>query len=247
MESVNIYKGYGQVSPLDMEDQHHHLPVHKPQPPPHRNPKRSTTIAILAVSAFLITLVVAITLAVVFGVSRSSHPRSQPHNQNSAESIRLVCNVTRYPDSCFASISAIDASPNPDPELILKLSVQVCLKQVVASLNISSSDSDRSEAMKECGELYEEARSQISDALEAIGGDGNVRLTEDVVNDVQTWLSAALTDQETCLDGLEEMKESVKLEELKVNGQKLKEYLSNSLAIVANIHPLLHKFGLQLH
>ncbi|CAM8981327.1 unnamed protein product [Rhodiola kirilowii] len=174
MESVNIYKGYGQVSPLDMEDQHHHLPVHKPQPPPHRNPKRSTTIAILAVSAFLITLVVAITLAVVFGVSRSSHPRtrSQPHNQNSAESIRLVCNVTRYPDSCFASISAIDASPNPDPELILKLSVQVCLKQVVASLNISSSDSDRSEAMKECGELYEEARSRISDALKREGGDG---------------------------------------------------------------------------
>uniref|UniRef100_A0A7N0U1R8 pectinesterase n=1 Tax=Kalanchoe fedtschenkoi TaxID=63787 RepID=A0A7N0U1R8_KALFE len=232
MESVNIYKGYGKVVPLDMDD---HLPIHKQQQQQQqRNPSRS---AILAASALCITILVGISLAVVFGVShRASHPR----NTSSADAIRLVCNVTRYPDSCFAAISSLDASPGPDPERILNLSVRACSAQAAACRSVASGSG---EAVRECADLYGDAVSRIGDALEAMGGG----LTEGKISDVQTWLSAALTDQETCLDGLEEMKESASLEELKVNADKLKEYVSNSLAIVANIHPLLQKFGQKLH
>uniref|UniRef100_A0A7N0TWY1 Pectinesterase inhibitor domain-containing protein n=1 Tax=Kalanchoe fedtschenkoi TaxID=63787 RepID=A0A7N0TWY1_KALFE len=240
MESVNIYKGYGKVVPLDMEDQHHQqqLPIHKQQPITIPNPRRSSTAAILAVSALSITLIAVITLAAVFGAS-STHPRAAAP----PDPIRLVCNVTRYPDSCFAAIAALDASPDPDPELLLRLSVRACSAQAAACRNVSGGG----EAVQECLGLYDDAASRIGDAMEAMGGDGKVRLTEDRISDVQTWLSAALTDQETCLDGLEEMKESADLEEFKVNAGKFKEYVSNSLAIVANIHALLQQFGLQLH
>ncbi|KAK3195848.1 hypothetical protein Dsin_027158 [Dipteronia sinensis] len=34
---------------------------------------------------------------------------------------------------------------------------------------------------------------------------GEKMLTESKVNDIQTWISAAMINQETCLDGLEEM------------------------------------------
>ena len=66
-------------------------------------------------------------------------------------------------------------------------------------------------------------------------------LTEENVGDLKTWIRGAMTNLETCVDGLEEMGSTV-LDEVKAKVQKSKEYLSNSLAILANIQTVLEKF-----
>lgn len=77
-------------------------------------------------------------------------------------------------------------------------------------------------------------------------GPGKKMMTESKIEDMRTWLSSAITDQETCLDGLEEMNSSV-VEEVKNTMQPSKEFTSNSLAILANIKVLLQNFNLTMH
>lgn len=75
---------------------------------------------------------------------------------------------------------------------------------------------------------------------------GEKALTKVKINNIQTWVSAAMTDQETCLDGLEEMGSAI-LDEVRAKLQRSKELMSNSLAIVAHMKDLLDKFEMDMH
>jgi hypothetical protein len=55
-----------------------------------------------------------------------------------------------------------------------------------------------------------------------------------------------MTDQDTCIDGLEEMGSKF-LDEIKAKIERSKEFLSISLAIIAKMQALLEKFDLKMH
>ncbi|CAN0903539.1 Pectinesterase 1 [Linum grandiflorum] len=71
-------------------------------------------------------------------------------------------------------------------------------------------------------------------------------LTEEKIADMKTWISAAMTDEETCRDGMEEMGATV-AEGMKAEMEDCTEMMSNSLAILANLPSLLQIFRLRFH
>jgi len=110
------------------------------------------------------------------------------------------------------------------------------------------SNSNQGAAFADCRSQIEDAVSRLNDsvvAMEVCSG-GEKALTETKISDLRTWISAAMTDQETCLDGLEETG-STALDEVKTKMKKSQEYTSNCLAILANIHTLLRNFNMPLH
>ncbi|CAL1407135.1 unnamed protein product [Linum trigynum] len=66
------------------------------------------------------------------------------------------------------------------------------------------------------------------------------------MDDLKTWINAAMTDEETCVDGLEEMGAKVP-EGVKAKIEDCKQLLTNGLAILANMPSLLRHFHLQMH
>ena len=86
-------------------------------------------------------------------------------------------------------------------------------------------------AYEDCLELLEDSVDALDRALTSVaGGDGGGGSGQDVV----TWLSAALTNQETCGDGFEEGGPSISGSVKSQMGEKLKdlaELVSNCLAI----------------
>ena len=96
--------------------------------------------------------------------------------------------------------------------------------------------------------LFDDALSRLNDSVSAmkVGSGKELVLTKEKISDIQTWISAAMTDQDTCNDGLEEMGSTV-ADKVKSQVQSCKESISNSLAIVANMQNLLQKFGLTMH
>ncbi|KHN21863.1 Pectinesterase 3 [Glycine soja] len=170
MDSLKMFKGYGKV-----EHEQHHLEDHcNPKPKPKFSKPFIATISIFAI--LFLTLTFAFALASIL-----HHTKSQQQLLiNLVESIRFVCNVTRFPSACLPAIPP--------------------------SANIANR-----------------------------------------ISDVQTWASMAMTDQETCLDGLEEVGDVATMEEMKKIMKRANEYTSNSLAIVANIHNLLQRFYMALH
>lgn len=109
-----------------------------------------------------------------------------------------------------------------------------------------SNEANTVSALSDCEKLFDDAVSQLNNSVASVADGSEKVLTEATIADVNTWISAAMTDQDTCLDGLEEMQSSV-LSEVKSKVQMSKECMSNSLAILANMRSLLGKFGQTQH
>jgi pectinesterase inhibitor-like protein len=244
MDSINLVKGYGKVHDLELQDQS-----------PNPNTKKYTTKqkSLLTAVSILAIFLMSLTLGSLFGLLVHEYTTEPPESpsSNSADSIiiKAVCNVTRYPDSCFSTITSLSSSSSPkptDPEAIFKLSIRVSIAEL-SNFKTIISNSNEAGALGDCQTQIEDALSRLNDSVVAMEvGPGEKVLTESKIKDLQTWISAAMTDQETCLDGLEEMG-STALDEVKTKMQRSKEYISNCLAILANIHTLLHNFHMSLH
>ncbi|XWS37459.1 hypothetical protein CRYUN_Cryun19dG0044700 [Craigia yunnanensis] len=240
MESVNFFNGYDEVSHL--ENQSHHQ----------RITERPVSAAITIIVILLFTLVIGLTLAPLMLETIKEHTDTDSSSLSSisVDSIRTICNVTQYPGSCFTALSSLNASTKPDPETIFNLSLQVAITHLS---NLSSSfkslnDLQSQPALTDCMTLFDDALSRFNDSVSVMkGGSGKeLVLTKEKISNIQTWISAAMSDQETCNDGLEEMGSTV-ADEVKSQVQSCKESISYSLAIVANMQNLLQKFGLTMH
>ncbi|XP_044486249.1 putative pectinesterase/pectinesterase inhibitor 26 [Mangifera indica] len=242
MDSINFVKGYNKVN-------HPHGHGHDNQSPRKR---RTISAVIGTVSAISAILIIGFMVAVIMRHESSTNtrpPASPSLSLNSTASIKTVCSVTKYPDSCFTSISSLNLSNNSDPEIIFKLSLQVSIKELsnLTSFLKSLNGVHSEPALQDCMSQFEDALTRLNDTVSEMEvGSGEKMLMERKISDMQTWISGAMTDEDTCLDGLEEMGSKV-FDEMKTKMQKSKELLSNSLAIIANIQTLLQKVGLTMH
>ncbi|GFP99368.1 pectinesterase 3 [Phtheirospermum japonicum] len=237
MESINFIKGYGKVNPSE----------NHPNPPPNHHHRRRRTIIIALSLAVFLTLIIASLVAVLIcdSATESEQSESSQLASNSADSLKTVCAVTRYPDSCFFSISPLNSPPSNNPLRFFNMSLHASMLEI-SNLKNRLAEPKTESAMKDCAELFDDAASQLGRSAESICvGRGEKVLTEMRISDLQTWISAAMTDQETCLDGLTEMG-STALGEFRVKVQRSQEYLSNTLAILNNIPSLFKKFGLTM-
>jgi hypothetical protein len=72
------------------------------------------------------------------------------------------------------------------------------------------------------------------------------------MDDLKTWISTTITDQETCLDALQELNvtehfNQALVDHVKAAMENSTEFVSNSLAIVAKILGLLSDFNIPIH
>lgn len=232
MDSINFVKGYGKVTvnPNNLENQ--------TQNPSH---KRRRLIAISAL--LVVSLAIGLVIGALSHESATESPELPLLASNSANStIRTICNFTRFPDACVSSMTAANNPPESDPKALLKLSVEVAIAETSKLSSALESMNSGDAATRDCRDLVEEALSRLNDSAVAIAvgpGKGD-DLTAEKMKDLQTWIGTAATDEETCLDGLEETGSAV-FDEVKAKMDKSKEYISNALAIVANFHAILDK------
>ncbi|KAK8942208.1 Pectinesterase 3 [Platanthera guangdongensis] len=233
MDSLKIFKGYGKVDPAD-----------------HREFRRKTRNRFVLLGVACILLVAIITgVAISVSVNKhrtgdSSSSRQSPVSTSSF--IRAVCSITRYPDSCFASLSS--AAPNStaiaiDPAAILfQLSLSVASRSIsnvsafLSTLNIPVTDNRLRAAVRDCKELLNDAVDRLNDSIAIISAakPGEKILSASKISDLRTWLSTTITDQETCLDGFEGTNGGFR-EKLEAAMMNSKQFASNSLAIVTRI------------
>ncbi|XP_071694426.1 pectinesterase 1-like [Rutidosis leptorrhynchoides] len=245
-ESVNFVKGYGKIDPTDE--------VFTAVPRESPTPKRRTTVAVIVTLLLFAVIIGAILTTGVIHTRHTKPSESNSQSSKSSQSIKAVCAVTQHPDSCFTDVSTIDSGNFIDPEMIFNLTLQLAITELV---NISSlpktlisqtTDLRSGSALRDCVSLFDDAVSQLSQSIETMSGGvkNEALLTKEKVADLNTWISAAMTDQQTCVDGLEEMR-STAVDEVKLKIQKSSDYMSNSLAILDNLEKILAEFGLHLH
>ncbi|KFK38796.1 hypothetical protein AALP_AA3G161400 [Arabis alpina] len=226
--------------------------------------KRKRLISVAAISVvILIAIIIASVVSVVIHNRKHHSPNPTPSlipELTPAASLRTVCSVTHYPTSCFSSISKIPSSNTTDPEILFRLSLKVVVNELASisdlpkKLSDSTNDQRIKSAISVCVDLMEDAIDRVNDTVSAMEiGDGNKILNASKIDDLKTWLSAALTDYETCFDALDEFSVN-KTDSTTATTINLKsamrnsiEFTSNSLAIVAKVLSMLSDFGIPIH
>lgn len=224
----------------------------QPDPGPNPNPRPSTRCGIAAIlaaiSLILLTLAAAtVTLAVV----RAKRAGQGPVHMKPTKAIVRVCRLTQYPTLCVESLVGFPGATLATEQELVHIAMNVSLGKFSEALDSSSemmieTDSDvvrnntemdslEKAAFEDCVELLDHSVELIAHSLVTVREkDAGGIFNPDVGSrdDVLTWLSAAVTNQDTCTDGLDSASGPIK-DHMAHTLQDLSELVSNSLSIYA--------------
>lgn len=138
--------------------------------------------------------------------THSTQPSERPYQE---EFIRTSCSSTTYPRLCFSSLVKHAELIQTNRVVLTGTALNVTLASAKATSAAMSTLSKRSGlkprevvAMKDCVEELSDAVDELRRSIVEMGHlrTWNFELT---MSDVQTWVSAALTDESTCTDGFQ--------------------------------------------
>ncbi|KAL0371455.1 UNVERIFIED_CONTAM: Pectinesterase inhibitor 6 [Sesamum angustifolium] len=138
--------------------------------------------------------------------------RASP-NPNGDGYVQDACSVTRYPDLCIRSLSSFSSTAKHSPSKWARAGVSVAIgeaKRVARYLatlkrNRNGSRGRNRIALSDCVECFQDTLDNLHRSLYVLRK-LSVRDFGSQVEDVATWVSAALTDEDTCLDGFDEQR-----------------------------------------
>ncbi|GFP91298.1 probable pectinesterase/pectinesterase inhibitor 61 [Phtheirospermum japonicum] len=204
---------------------------------PAPNPKRSKLKLLLILAAVLMAACgVSAAIAVVIR-RRGGGPGL--HSRRPSQAMSRACSRTRYPALCVDSLLEFPGATAASEKELVHISVNVTLQKVGRALNFATDftylnmDPLVRSAHSDCLELLEDAVDLLSRSLTAVAPGGE---PDGPTQDVLTWLSAALTNQDTCAGSLEEAKNQGGGDVERKMWDRLKdlsELLSNSLTMYA--------------
>ncbi|XP_065871219.1 21 kDa protein-like [Euphorbia lathyris] len=183
-------------------------------------------------------------LVILMAISFHLNSISAARNLNSktnTEFIRSSCSSTTYPQLCYSSLSIHATKINASPKLLANAALNVTLLSAKSTSNSMLKLSHRHGmkprevgAMQDCVEELSDTVDELSKSINEMGKakGSNFQL---MINDIQTWVSAALTDETTCSDGFSGKMMDGKLKS-NVRGQivNIAHLTSNALSLVNN-------------
>ncbi|KAL5719190.1 pectinesterase [Ranunculus cassubicifolius] len=198
--------------------------------------KNRKIIVLLILSVILlVSCVVSAVVLIHLRHERGSDSGGGPVVRKPTQAISKACSRTRYPTLCVNSLVDFPGSLTANVQDLVHISVNMTLLRVGKALygasDVSNSEMDTRvrSAYDDCLELLEDSIDQLSRSLSSVEPDSTVGSTN---SDVTTWLSAALTNHDTCTDGFEEIEDDGEIKShMKLQLKDVSELVSNSLAI----------------
>lgn len=239
MDTIKSFKGYGKVDPAEEQA--------------FRRKTRKRIIIVIVSAVLLVGLVIGIVAGTVIhkkNKNDGSGDATRGSSSSADSTVKALCSVTEHKDSCISSLSqvAADGKTN-DPKKLFALSLKVVVDslaklaaQPAGWIKGAHDNKKVQNAFEVCRDVFEDAIDRLNDSISSV--DDDKLFSPNRIEDLKTWLSAAITDQETCLDALEEIKANATiLNNVKTVMKNSTEFASNSLAIVAHIFSILGDFN----
>ncbi|KAG6486179.1 probable pectinesterase/pectinesterase inhibitor 21 [Zingiber officinale] len=165
---------------------------------------------ILAVSVVMLVAIVATVGVLTISGHHSGSESAQlqmAEISTSQKNIREFCRPTDYQRTCETTLASV-AGDDARPEDLINLAFNLTVNHIRQALHHSSvlreaaRDPRTSEALANCRELLDYA---VDDLRSSVGRFDSFSLDkmDKFIDDLKVWISAAITYQETCLDGFE--------------------------------------------
>ncbi|XP_062213768.1 probable pectinesterase/pectinesterase inhibitor 21 [Phragmites australis] len=194
--------------------------------------------AIIGASTVLVVAVVAAVCVVSFKNSGDGG-KGEGQMSTSVKSIKSFCQPVDYKETCESALEGAAGnatSPTDLAKAIFKVTSDR-IEQAVresAVLNDLKNDQRTSGALNNCKELLDYAIDDLKTTFDKLGGFEMTNFKR-AVDDLKTWLSSALTYQETCLDGFENTTTDA--------AAKMRKALNSSQELTENILALVDEFS----
>ncbi|CAM8984489.1 unnamed protein product [Rhodiola kirilowii] len=185
-----------------------------------------------------------ISFMILFYLAATTTTTAAALPKTSTTFIKSSCKATLYPTLCVQSLSLYAASIKLSPQKLTHTALLISLAKAKSTrtyISIMSKTNglkraDRA-ALKDCLENMGAAEDRIRGSVQEMGKLGKAASTRElrwIMSNVQTWVSAALSGENTCGDGLSE--------ESEVSGRvrngispmlvNVKQVTSNALALI---------------
>ncbi|KAL0292398.1 UNVERIFIED_CONTAM: putative pectinesterase/pectinesterase inhibitor 45 [Sesamum calycinum] len=217
--------------------------------------RKKKKIIIAVTLSVLILLVAAAAVAVVLHQNnqdvntKESHKDDPPKPKAVASAdkndkvVKTVCATTDFQQTCEESLikSMKSVSPNSPSlhENILRASFSAASDEIDKAIKKASDlkfDSPlKKKAFEDCLELLEDAKEELNSSSAFIKGKDMGKLSS-ITPEINNWLSAVLTYQQTCIDGFPDGAEKTSMQKLLNTSRELG---SNALAIVSELSTTL--------
>ncbi|KAH6761225.1 Plant invertase/pectin methylesterase inhibitor superfamily protein [Perilla frutescens var. frutescens] len=181
-------------------------------------------------------------LLIILSLIYSGFAARDMGRSTSTEFIKTSCSATTYPTLCYSSLSSHASAIKQNPKLLASAALTVSLKTAVSTsadmvkLSHTAGMTPREvSTMQDCvvelSDTVDQLRNSMAEMKQLKGGSNFALL----INDVQTWVSAALTDEDTCMDGFDGkfMNGGVKTA-VRGNIVNVAHLTSNALALINN-------------
>ncbi|KAJ4710025.1 21 kDa protein [Melia azedarach] len=174
------------------------------------------------------------------GPTPSAQP---PAAAGDTDFIRTSCNATLYPELCYTSLSRYARSVQKDPGQLARVSIGLSLYRVKRMITYVSNlshqadygaDSRAASALHDCFSNFGDAADEIYGSLKQMRQLRSSSKSSFMfqMSNVQTWMSAALTDEDTCTDGLQDVADGPMKKDICERVERVKKLTSNALALV---------------
>ncbi|KAK8485614.1 hypothetical protein V6N13_032374 [Hibiscus sabdariffa] len=173
-------------------------------------------------------------------VSASKTSNKSPLLKAYKSYIKKACNSATYPKECYQSLSKYAPAIKADPEKLYRVSLFVTIKAArTTSSSISSlrrlkslSPTDRA-IVRDCGSTVSDAIDEMKQSLTVMAGLQGADNKSELIENIRTWISAALTDTCTCTDEFDGQKVSDAVNKnVKKTVLDLSKMTSNCLALL---------------
>ncbi|KAL0323444.1 UNVERIFIED_CONTAM: putative pectinesterase/pectinesterase inhibitor 28 [Sesamum angustifolium] len=205
-----------------------------------------------AVAGLAAILVVAMVVAVAVGVTRknaevegSASNGGGSISTGSTKAVQSICAPTDYKETCESSLSHANST---DPKELIKAAFDFTVKNIGDILTNSpllkeaAKDNGTKQALEICQEVLDTAIDDLRRSFDKVG-EFDVLEANEYVEDLKTWLSAVVTNQETCIDAFENTTGDTG-EKMKNLLKTAREMSSNGLAMVNEMSSILSSLQL---
>ncbi|KAJ7977906.1 Pectinesterase [Quillaja saponaria] len=212
--------------------------------------QRRKRLTIIGVSSFLLVgMVVAVTVGV--NIHQNSNDDAKAGNKShevsaSVKAIKTICQPTDYKQECVRSLHGA-AGNTSDPKELVKVAFEVAMNKIRegAKKSIVLQDLEKEprakKALDQCKELMELSIGELKHSFDKMG-EFDISQIDEMLMDLKIWLSAAITYQQTCLDGFQETTSQAG-DKMKAALKTSMELSSNGLAIISSMHSVVTGAG----
>ncbi|XP_051123936.1 putative pectinesterase/pectinesterase inhibitor 28 [Andrographis paniculata] len=195
-------------------------------------------VIVIVCSVMLVAMIVALVALNLAG----GEEEEPPDVAASRKAIITICDTTDYKETCVESLRSAGTN-STDPRELIQFIFRAAIDYVRKVAGNSSvirrleSDPRGKSALETCEELANHAAGDLDRALAKFNS-FDVTKVDDILLDLKIWISAAVTNQETCLDGFDDVPGD--------SGRRMREAMTTSMEMSSNALAMVEELSTYL-